>query len=235
MADSGDWPRLLKLTRLLCVLFIVKTWNFTERDFSKDLTLQINYDKDFKITSLSQYWWLYCKVWKCFCLLRIGLENTKPNNFSKSRKFSREKAAVVFYSYAIDFKFHHCNFTYVSEAYGFMELFHYDLWSFTPDIGHFSAISQFKIYIMTLTAKTFITIVNRKSYIYSSKDSCDIWDHIKLEEPKTVKSEEYVLNPVFCFNYFDDSRWVGKLSVGKWYVVGGSVGRWSVVLIKPII
>ena len=44
------------------------------------------YDKDFKITSLSQYWWFYCEIWKCFCLLRLILGTTNPNN-SKSRKF----------------------------------------------------------------------------------------------------------------------------------------------------
>ena len=33
-----------------------------------------------------------------------------------------------------------------------------------------------------------------------------------------LKSEEHVLNLVFCLNYFDHSQ---------------SVGRWSVVLIKP--
>ena len=26
------------------------------------------YDKDFKITSLSQYWWFYCQIWICWDL-----------------------------------------------------------------------------------------------------------------------------------------------------------------------
>ena len=128
MRLGWGWPKQLY------ALFIVKTWHFTERDLSKDLTLQRNYDKDFKITSLSQYCWLYCKIWKCFCLLRIILENTTPNNFSKSRKFSREVSAVEFcYSWAIVSMFH-CNFIYVSEAFDFMELFHYGLRNFTPDL-----------------------------------------------------------------------------------------------------
>ena len=69
-------------SKQLYALFIVKTLNFTERDFSKNLTFQRNYHKDFKITSFSQYWWLYCNICKCFCLLRIILlENTMRNNF----------------------------------------------------------------------------------------------------------------------------------------------------------
>ena len=63
----------------------------------------------------------------------------------------------------------HCNFTYVSETSYFIELCP-DAWRFIPDLadpGLFSTISQFKIYTMqyknTFTAKTFITIVNRKS------------------------------------------------------------------------
>ena len=56
-----------------------------------------------------------------------------------------------------------------------------------------------------------------------------------------LTSEEYVLNLVFCFNYFDDSQsvgrwvsgwWVGEKVVSGWWV-GGSVGQWSVILIKP--
>ena len=42
---------------------------------------------------------------------------------------------------------------------------------------------KFKIYIITFISKTFITIVNRKSYFYSSKDQSskyDIWNHIEL-------------------------------------------------------
>ena len=38
------------------------------------------YDKDFKITSLSQYWWFYCQIWKCWDLFwkltpRINSQN----------------------------------------------------------------------------------------------------------------------------------------------------------------
>ena len=57
----------------------------------------------------------------------------------------------------------HRNFTYVFEVYGFIELFDYDLCSFTHDLGLFSTISKFEIYIIIFIAKTFITIVNRKS------------------------------------------------------------------------
>ena len=47
-----------------------------------------------------------------------------------------------------------------------------------------------------------------------------------------LKSEEHILNLVFCLNYFDYSqsvgRWVsGKWSVGRW--VGGSLVDESVV------
>ena len=56
-----------------------------------------------------------------------------------------------------------------------------------------------------------------------------------------LKSEEHVLNLVFCLNYFEYSHSVGqwvsdKRSVGRWVGsrwVGGSVGRWSVVSVKP--
>ena len=51
-----------------------------------------------------------------------------------------------------------------------MELFYYDLWSFTPDLGLLSTISKFKIYKIAFIAKTFVTIVNRKFYFYLSKD-----------------------------------------------------------------
>ena len=38
------------------------------------------YDKDFKITLLSQYWWFYCQIWNCWDLLwkptpRINSQN----------------------------------------------------------------------------------------------------------------------------------------------------------------
>ena len=54
---------------------------------------------------------------------------------------------------------------------------YYDLWSFIPDLGLFSTISQFKRYIKTFIGNTFLTIV-------------------------------YVLNLVFCLNYFNDSQLV---------------------------
>ena len=62
-----------------------------------------------------------------------------------------------------------CNFTYVSETYDFMERY-YDLWSFIPDLGLILTISQFKRYIITFIGNTFITIVGRISYYYSSND-----------------------------------------------------------------
>ena len=67
-----------------------------------------------------------------------------PNNFKKSQKLSKEISALEFcYSYAIAFKYP-WNFTYVSEASDFMELFYYDSRNFAPDLGLFSTISKFK-------------------------------------------------------------------------------------------
>ena len=79
------WPKQLY------ILFIIKIWNFTERDFNKDLPLQSQvyknisryYDKDFKITSLSQYSWRYWQIWNCFCLLRLILK-TPPRITSQN-------------------------------------------------------------------------------------------------------------------------------------------------------
>ena len=59
-SDKMSWERAWP--KQLYVLFIVKTWNFTERHFSKDLSYLLfkgqvyknisrYYDKDFKITS----------------------------------------------------------------------------------------------------------------------------------------------------------------------------------------
>ena len=104
MRWGRGWPKQL----------YVKTWNFTERDFGKVLLLfkgqvykNISRYYDFKITSLTQYLFiffflfqyylnLYCQIWKCFCLLRLILDITTANNFSKSRKFSREISALEF-------------------------------------------------------------------------------------------------------------------------------------------
>ena len=44
-----------------------------------------------------------------------------------------------------------------------------------------------------------------------------------------LKSEEYVLNLVFCFDYFDDSQLVGRWVSGRWVS-----GWWLAVLIKPM-
>ena len=61
---------------------------------------------------------------------------------AKFEKGSREISAENFcYSWDIVFKFH-WNFTYASESYDFPELY-YELWSFTPDLGIFSAILYF--------------------------------------------------------------------------------------------
>ena len=106
------------------------------------------YDKNLLITSLGQYWWLYCQIWKCFCLLILILKTTTPNNFT-----------------------FHCNFTF-SQTSDLVELY-YALWSFTSDLILVSSqpyVSQFKIDIISIIAKAFITIVNRKSYFYSSRD-----------------------------------------------------------------
>ena len=132
------WPKQLY------VLFIEKPEILRKGTSAKILlTLQrssifknrsIYYDKDFETTSLSQYWWLYCQIWKCFCLLRLILETTTQNNFSKFRKFSR--------------KYLHCSFIIVKslpllfteillmflETYDFIELYH-DLWRFIPDLA----------------------------------------------------------------------------------------------------
>ena len=56
---------------------------------------------------------------------------------------------AIFFAY-------HFNFTFVSEAYDFMELY-CDLWSFTRDPLPFSIISQIKV----------IILVNRKFYFVS--------------------------------------------------------------------
>ena len=84
-----------------------------------------------------------------FLFVEINFGNYHPEYFSESRKFSREISVVEFcYSSAIVFIFN-CYFTYVSETYDFIELYH-DLWRFILDLadpGLFSTICQFNIYI----------------------------------------------------------------------------------------
>ena len=66
------------------------------------------YNKHFKITSLSQYWWHYCQIWKCICLLRLFLEITKPW-IKILEVFERIISGGVFFIVK-PFTFH-CNFT----------------------------------------------------------------------------------------------------------------------------
>ena len=48
-----------------------------------------------------------------------------------------------------------------------------------------------------------------------------------------LKSEEYVSNLVFCFNYFDDSHSVGRW-VSDWWVAGSVVGGFDKALKKNV-
>ena len=113
-------------------------------------------DEDFKITLLRQYWWVYCQLWKCFCFLRLISETTSQiisQNFESIQEKYLEKI------FKMEFKISFQNilssvivkplplrFTLIfldSETYNFMERY-YDLWSFIPDLGLFSTISEFK-------------------------------------------------------------------------------------------
>ena len=98
----------------------------------------------------------------------------------------------------------------------------------------------------TFIAETFITIVNEKSlFLFINRlirymitrwiillQATDNRNQMIMSFQE-LKSEKHVLNLVFCLNYFNYNQ-----SVGRWVVVGGSVGwksvgRWSLVLIKP--
>ena len=96
-SDKMRWER--GWPKQLYVLFIVKTWNFTKRDFRKDLTYssKVKYIKMYPDimtkTSRSRHWVNIDDVLpnlKIFCLLRLILETITPNNFSKSGKFSTD-------------------------------------------------------------------------------------------------------------------------------------------------
>ena len=45
------------------------------------------YDKHFKMTSLSQYWWFYCQIWKCWDLF---WKLTPPKNYQNLRSFQEK-------------------------------------------------------------------------------------------------------------------------------------------------
>ena len=163
-------------SRQLYSFFKVKPWNFTERDFSKDLTCssKVKYMKIYpdivikisKITSLSQYWRLHCQLWKFFCFLRLVLETT-TQVISQNLKSFQEKylgwSSVIFKQLPLRLTV----ILLVFENYDSVEPY-YDLWSFIPDLGLFSTISQFERYIITFIGNTFTIIVNRISYFYSS-------------------------------------------------------------------
>ena len=98
---------------------------------------------------------------KMFLFLEINFGNHLPNNFSKFWKYSGEISSkdiqdgvkISFqnilkrYSWSsVIVKPLPLRFTVIllgSETYNFMERY-YDLWSFIPDLGLFSTISEFK-------------------------------------------------------------------------------------------
>ena len=118
-------------------------------------------DSDLKIILLSQYCLVYCQLRKCFCFLRLILEATSQIISQNFESFQEEYLEKMF---KMEFKISFQNilkrywwssvivkplplrFTVillVSETYNFMERY-YDLWSFIPDLGLFSTISEFK-------------------------------------------------------------------------------------------
>ena len=54
------------------------------------------YDKDFKITSLSQYWWFYCQIWKCWDLFWKQTPRINSQNLgSFQEKYQRGSFVII--------------------------------------------------------------------------------------------------------------------------------------------
>ena len=54
------------------------------------------YDKDFKITLLSQYWWFYCQIWKCWDLFwKLTPRINSQNLGSFQEKYLRGSFVIV--------------------------------------------------------------------------------------------------------------------------------------------
>ena len=90
MRWGQGWPKRLY------VLVIVKTWNFTERSFYKDLTYSskvkhIKIYPDIMIKTSRFHHWVnigdFIAIWNCFCLLRLILETTPRITSQNHRRF----------------------------------------------------------------------------------------------------------------------------------------------------
>ena len=152
--------------------FKVKTWNFTERDVSKDFTCssRVKYMKiypDIVIKTSKLHYWDNIDEFiansenafvSCFWLILETTSQIISQNFQSIQEKYLEKI------FKMEFKISFQNilkrypwssvivkplplrFTVIllgSETYNFMERY-YDLWSFIPDLGLFSTISEFK-------------------------------------------------------------------------------------------
>ena len=90
-SDNMRWER--GWSKQLYVLFVVKTWNFTERDFREDTTYssKVKYIKiyqDIMIkTSRLHHWVNIGDLLSDLKMLRFILETNTPNKFSKSEIF----------------------------------------------------------------------------------------------------------------------------------------------------
>ena len=130
-SDKMRWEQCW--SKQLYVLFIVKTWNFTERDISKDLT----YSSKIKYIKIHQDIMINTSRWHHW--VNIGdfiakFENVEiyfgnwhpPKNYQNLGSFQEKYqhgSFVIVKPLPLRFD---CNFAYVSETYDFMELY-YDL------------------------------------------------------------------------------------------------------------
>ena len=98
------------------------------------------------------------------------------------------------------FKFH-CNFTYVSETYDFIELY-YDLWRFIPDLadpGLSSTISQFNPNIPGEGGRGEGVCITANGNILANGNLCFTVTKLQLK----------VINEKFCYLY---SAWVNQIN-----------------------
>ena len=104
MRWGQGWPKQLY------VLVIVKTWNFTERSFYKDLTYSskvkhIKIYPDIMIKTSRLHHWVnigdFVAIWNSFCLLRLILKTTTRITSQILKAFEKNICGGVFLSHCL--------------------------------------------------------------------------------------------------------------------------------------
>ena len=121
------------------------------------------YDKDFKITLLSQYWWFYCQIWKCWDLFWKLTPRINSQNLGSFQEKCQWGSFVIVNPLPLRLTV----ISLVSETYDFMELY-YDLWRFTPDlvdpgfgrrVANASVLKKFRTLHKSRAVNSMVTIV----------------------------------------------------------------------------